>query len=92
MVHWTIGTTRQIGFCKWSNGPSARFTPFTGCKSLYALPNLRALVDHLQPFTAIGNSLIVNGIYSEMLSTSVNGVNRANGPLDHLQSVDCQWQ
>ena len=57
---------------------------------LYLTP--RALVDHLQPFTAIGNSLIVNGIYSEMLSTSVNGVNRANGPLDHLQSVDCQWQ
>ena len=87
MVHWTIGTTRQIGFCKWSNGPLARFTPFhdlhhlqdVNPTKLYLTPT--ALVDHLQPFTAIGNSLIVNGPLDHWHDTTNWFCKWSNGPL-----------
>ena len=81
MVHWIIGTTRQIGFCKWSNGPSARFTPFTDVNPTLLHSTLRALVDHLQPFTAIGNSLIVNGPLDHWHDTTNWFCKWSNGPL-----------
>ena len=53
------------------------------------------------PFTAIGNRLFANGSKWSIkalrgwaghsgIHITVNGVNRANGPLDHLQILICR--